>query len=114
MENLAQKINALENDIEGMGKNEELEIVKTDMQKNIGEVFENLNIIENNLNTIERNVLQEINFSDHKIAAIEVKMKKDIDDMKNSIQQEQKIHTDSTSSDLRRLKSSISDKELLD
>ena len=96
-----------------MKKNEELEIVKTDMQKNIGGVFENLNIIENNLNKIERNVLQEINLNDHKIAFIEVKMKKYIDDMKNSIQEQQKNYTDSTSSDLKRLKSSISDKELL-
>ena len=44
-------------------------------------------------------------------------MKQDIDDMKNSIlllNQEQKNHTDSTSSDLRRLKSGISDKEWFD
>lgn len=92
-----------------MKKNEELQILKVDMQKNIGEVFENLNVIDNNLNTIKRNDLQKI-LSDNK-------MKQDIDDMKNSIlllNQEQKNHTDSTSSDLRRLKSSISDKEWFD
>ena len=102
---LSEKINALENDMEEMRKNDKLQKLQADTAEQFDKVIDKINQIEIGNEAFDVNILNEINKYEHKVSYIEGQLKKELADQKNSL--------NSNAENISRLKTSISDKVCL-
>ena len=57
------------------------------MQRTVGGVVESLSLVEGGLASLEREILTEVNRTEHKVLYLEAALRKDIQEMKNSIRE---------------------------
>ena len=58
------------------------------MQRAVGGVVENLGSLEDGLASLEREILTEVNRTEHKVSYLEATLRKDIQEVKNSVRED--------------------------
>ena len=80
-------MSAFEYDFGDLRKGEELHRLRGEMQRTLGGVVESLSLVEGGLASLEREILTEVNRTEHKVSYLEATLRKDIQEMKNSIRE---------------------------
>ena len=57
------------------------------MERSLGGLVEGLGQVEDSLGSLEREILTEVNRTEHKVSYLEATIRKDIQEMKNSIRE---------------------------
>ena len=57
------------------------------MERSVGGLVEGLGQVEDSLGSLEREILTEVNRTEHKVSYLETTIRKDIQEMKNSIRE---------------------------
>ena len=84
---LSEKLSALEYDLGDLRKGEEVHRVRGEMQRHVGGLVESLGQVEESMTSLEREVITEVNRTEHKVSYLEATIRKDMQEMKNSIRE---------------------------
>ena len=84
---LSEKLSALEFDLGDLRKAEDVHKLRGEMQRTVGGLVESLGMVEDSLGSLETEILTEVNRTEHKVSYLEATIRKDIQEMKNSIRE---------------------------
>ena len=84
---LSEKLSALEYDLGDLRKAEDMHKLREEMQRTVGGLVESLGMVEDSLGSLETEILTEVNRTEHKVSYLEATIRKDIQEMKNSIRE---------------------------
>lgn len=81
-------MSALDYDLGDLRRGEEVQRLRGEMQRAVGEVVESLGSVEDGVASLEREILTEVNRTEHKVSYLEATLRKDMQEVKNSIRED--------------------------
>ena len=85
---LSEKLSALDYDLGDLRRGDEVHRLRGEMQRAVGGVVESLGSLEDGLASLEREILTEVNRTEHKVSYLEATLRKDIQEVKNSVRED--------------------------
>lgn len=81
-------MSSLDYDLGDLRRDEDVQGLRGEMQRAVGGVVESLGSVEDGVASLEREILAEVNRTEHKVSYLEATLRKDIQEMKNSIRED--------------------------